>query len=153
MIAVLQRVAEARVTIDGHVNGAIGRGLLVLLGVAKEDTEEDCRLLYEKIPKLRIFEDEAGKMNLSVTDIGGEALVVSNFTLLAAYRKGNRPDFMNAALPETAKPMYERFLAGLATHIPHVAHGEFGADMQVSLTNDGPITIVMDSNVLKLPKR
>ena len=92
-------------------------------------------------------------MNLSVADIGGEALVVSNFTLLAAYRKGNRPDFMNAALPETAKPLYEQFLAGLGTHIPHVAHGEFGADMQVALTNDGPITIVMDSNVLKLPKR
>ncbi len=153
MIAVLQRVAEARVTIDGHSNGEIGRGLLILLGVAKKDTEEDCRLLYEKIPKLRIFEDEAGKMNLSVADIGGEALVVSNFTLLAAYRKGNRPDFMNAALPETAKPLYEQFLAGLGTHIPHVAHGEFGADMQVALTNDGPITIVMDSNVLKLPKR
>ena len=153
MIAVLQRVAEARVTIDGHSNGEIGRGLLILLGAAKEDTEEDCRLLYEKIPKLRIFEDEAGKMNLSVADIGGEALVVSNFTLLAAYRKGNRPDFMNAALPETARPLYEQFLAGLGTHIPHVAHGEFGADMQVALTNDGPITIVMDSNVLKLPKR
>ena len=153
MIAVLQRVAEARVTIDGHSNGEIGRGLLILLGVAKEEPEEDCRLLYEKIPKLRIFEDEAGKMNLSVADIGGEALVVSNFTLLAAYRKGNRPDFMNAALPETAKPLYEQFLAGLGTHIPHVAHGEFGADMQVALTNDGPITIVMDSNVLKLPKR
>lgn len=153
MIAVLQRVAEASVTIDGQVVGAIGKGLLILLGVAKEDTAEDCRLLYEKIPKLRIFEDSEGKMNLSVTDIGGEALVVSNFTLLAAYRKGNRPDFMNAALPESAKPMYEQFMAGLQMHISHVAHGEFGADMQVHLTNDGPITIVMDSNVLKLPKR
>ena len=92
-------------------------------------------------------------MNLSVTDIGGEALVVSNFTLLAAYRKGNRPDYMNAALPENAVPLYEQFMEGLGTHIPHVAHGEFGADMQVQLTNDGPVTIVMDSNVLKLPKR
>ena len=153
MIAVLQRVAEARVTIDGHINGEIGKGLLILLGVAKEDTAEDCRLLCEKIPKLRIFEDEAGKMNLSVTDIGGEALVVSNFTLLAAYRKGNRPDYMNAALSENAVPLYEQFMEGLGTHIPHVAHGEFGADMQVQLTNDGPVTIVMDSNVLKLPKR
>ncbi len=153
MIAVLQRVAEASVTIDGRINGEIGRGLLILLGVAKEDTEADCRLLCEKIPKLRIFEDEGGKMNLSVADIGGDALVVSNFTLLAAYRKGNRPDFMNAALPENAKPLYENFLAELGTRIPHVAHGEFGADMQVRLTNDGPVTIVMDSNVLKLPKR
>lgn len=153
MIAILQRVTEASVTIDDAVVGKIGRGLMILLGVSAEDTEEDCRLLYEKIPKLRIFEDANEKMNLSVTDIGGDALVVSNFTLLAAYRKGNRPDFMNAAQPQIARPLYEHFLIGLQTHIPYVAHGEFGADMQVRLTNDGPVTIVMDSNILKLPKR
>ena len=153
MRSVIQRVTCASVTVGGEVVGSIGEGLLVLLGVKVGDTEKDADYMADKLLKLRIFEDEAGKMNLSVADIGGEALVVSNFTLLAAYRKGNRPDFMNAALPETARPLYEQFLAGLGTHIPHVAHGEFGADMQVALTNDGPITIVMDSNVLKLPKR
>lgn len=153
MIAVLQRVAGASVTIDGALYSQIGKGILILLGVAEEDTEEDVRLLVEKIPKLRIFEDEEGKMNHSLTDIGGEVMVVSNFTLLASYRKGNRPDYMHAARPEQAIPLYEAFLEQIHTKVPTVAHGQFGADMQLSLTNDGPVTIVMDSNVLKQPKR
>lgn len=153
MIAVLQRVAGASVTIDGALYSQIGKGILILLGVAEEDTEEDVRLLTEKIPKLRIFEDEEGKMNHSLTDIGGEVMVVSNFTLLASYRKGNRPDYMQAARPEQAIPLYEAFLEQIHTKVPTVAHGQFGADMQLSLTNDGPVTIVMDSNVLKQPKR
>jgi len=152
MIAVLQRVAGASVVVEEKEYSRIGRGLLVLLGVSDEDTEEDVRLLAEKIPKLRIFEDENEKMNLSVTDVAGEIMVVSNFTLLAAYRKGNRPDFMKAARPEQAIPLYESFIAQIQEKLP-TAHGEFGADMQLTLTNDGPVTIVMDSNVLKLPKR
>ncbi len=153
MIAVLQRVTEAAVTIDGEETARIGKGILILLGVSTEDTEEDGRLLADKIPKLRIFEDEEGKMNLSLTDVGGDVMVVSNFTLLAAYRKGNRPDYMNAARPENAIPLYERFLDLMRERVPTVAHGTFGADMKLSLTNDGPVTIVMDSNVLKQPKR
>ena len=153
MIAVLQRVSEAAVKIDGAVYSDIGRGIMILLGVAEEDTEEDVRLLVEKIPKLRIFEDGEGKMNLSLTDVGGELLVVSNFTLLASYRKGNRPDYMNAARPEKAVPLYEAFINQIHEKVPVVQHGVFGADMKLSLTNDGPVTIVMDSNVLKQPKR
>ncbi len=153
MIAVLQRVAEAAVTIDGEETAHIGKGILILLGVSTEDTEEDGRLLADKIPKLRIFEDDEGKMNLSLTDVGGDVMVVSNFTLLAAYRKGNRPDYMNAARPEVAIPLYEQFLDLMRERVPTVAHGTFGADMKLSLTNDGPVTIVMDSNVLKQPKR
>lgn len=153
MIAVLQRVSEAAVNIDGERYSGIGRGIMILLGVADGDTEEDVRLLAEKIPKLRIFEDEEGKMNLSLTDVNGELLVVSNFTLLAAYRKGNRPDYMNAARPEKAIPLYEAFIAKIHETVPVVEHGVFGADMKLSLTNDGPVTIVMDSNVLKQPKK
>ena len=153
MIAVLQRVSEAAVKIDGAVYSGIGRGIMILLGVADEDTEEDVRLLVEKIPKLRIFEDGEGKMNLSLTDVDGELLVVSNFTLLASYRKGNRPDYMNAARPEKAVPLYEAFINQIHEKVPVVQHGVFGADMKLSLTNDGPVTIVMDSNVLKQPKR
>ncbi len=153
MIAVLQRVAEAAVTIDGEETARIGKGILILLGVSTEDTEEDGRLLADKIPKLRIFEDDEGKMNLSLADVGGDVMVVSNFTLLAAYRKGNRPDYMNAARPEVAIPLYEQFLDLMQERVPTVAHGTFGADMKLSLTNDGPVTIVMDSNVLKQPKR
>ncbi len=153
MIAVLQRVSEAAVVIDGAETARIGKGLLVLLGVSTEDTEEDSRLLSEKIPKLRIFEDEEEKMNLSLADVAGEVLVVSNFTLLAAYRKGNRPDYMNAARPETAIPLYEGFLRQMREKVPVVREGVFGADMKLSLTNDGPVTIVMDSNVLKQPKK
>ena len=153
MIAVLQRVSEAAVNIDGERYSGIGRGIMILLGVADADTEEDVRLLVEKIPKLRIFEDEEGKMNLSLTDVNGELLVVSNFTLLAAYRKGNRPDYMNAARPEKAIPLYESFISQIHEKVPVVEHGVFGADMKLSLTNDGPVTIVMDSNILKQPKK
>ncbi len=153
MIAVLQRVTEASVGIDGSEYTRIGKGLLILLGVSTEDTVEDGRLLADKIPKLRIFEDDEGKMNLSLADVEGDILVVSNFTLLAAYRKGNRPDYMQAARPEIAVPLYENFIDLLREKVKTVEHGVFGADMKLSLTNDGPVTIVMDSNVLKLPKK
>ena len=153
MIAVLQRVSEAAVKIDGALYSEIGKGLMILLGVADEDTEEDVRLLTEKIPKMRIFEDEEGKMNLSLNDVNGEVMVVSNFTLLAAYRKGNRPDYMQAARPEKAVPLYEAFIEQIHEKVPVVQHGVFGADMKLNILNDGPVTIVMDSNVLRQPKR
>ena len=149
MIAVLQRVAHAAVRVDGSVVGEIGHGLLLLLGVAAEDTEADAAALARKIARCRIFEDEAEKMNLSLLDVGGSALVVSNFTLLAAYAHGNRPDYMAAARPNVAIPLYERFCALLRAEGVPVATGEFGADMKISLEADGPVTIVMDSNQLK----
>ena len=153
MIAVLQRADDASVTIDNVVTAETGMGLMILLGVATEDEEKDAEMLAEKIVKLRIFEDEDGKMNRSVTDVGGEIMVVSNFTLLAAYRKGNRPDYMQAAHPEKAERLYEYFIEYLQKQIHVVKHGVFGADMKIKLTNNGPVTIVMDSNVLKQPKR
>ena len=150
MIAVLQRVAEARVTIDGHSNGEIGRGLLILLGVAKEDTEEDCRLLYEKIPKLRIFEDEDGKLNRSAVELGYSALVVSNFTLYGDTSRGKRPSFIHAARGELAVPCYEKFLEEMSHQgLKDLQHGEFGADMKIDLVNDGPVTIVIDTDEWK----
>lgn len=149
MRAVLQRVTNARVEIGGETVGEIGRGFMILLGVRKGDTEADLDRLLAKILKLRVFEDENGKMNRSVQDVGGELLVVSQFTLMANYKHGNRPDFLEAAPPAEAIPLYEAFLSKAAEVIPHVAHGVFGADMQVTLTNDGPVTIVMDSDVLK----
>ena len=149
MIAVLQRVKNAVVVADGVLSGQIGDGLMVLLGVLSGDTEEDARLLADKIAKLRIFTDENDKMNLSVNDIGGGALVVSNFTLAANYAKGNRPDYLNAAHPSVAEPLYNRFTALLAERISCVQTGRFGADMQISMTADGPVTIVMDSLVLR----
>ncbi len=152
MIAVVQRVSEGRVVVDGEIVGQCGSGLFVLLGVAAGDTEEDVRLLADKIIKMRIFSDENGKMNLALGDVGGEMLVVSNFTLLASYRKGNRPDYMNSAPPAEAKRLYEAFIAYVRQSVPHVGEGIFGADMKVSITNDGPVTIPMDSNVLKQPK-
>ncbi len=153
MIAVIQRINGGSVCIEGEtVAEAKGRGLLLLLGVAEEDTEEDASLLATKIAKLRIFSDEAGKMNLSLTDVDGEVIVVSNFTLLASYRKGNRPDYMHAACPEKAEALYEHFVGLMKQHTLKVSTGRFGADMQVSLVNDGPVTIVMDSNVLRQPK-
>lgn len=148
MIAVLQRVKQAAVTADGLPAGRIGAGLMILLGVLTGDTEEDARLLAKKISRLRIFEDEAGKMNLSVNDIGGGALVVSNFTLAANYAKGNRPDYLNAAHPTVSEPLYERFVALLSALVSPVETGRFGADMEISMTADGPVTIVMDSAVL-----
>ena len=149
MIAVIQRVKNSSVSIDGVVNGTCGHGLMILLGVAKGDTEDDARLLAAKISKLRIFCDENGKMNLSVKDIDGEALVVSQFTLLANYKKGNRPDYFGAAEPQIAIPLYEYFVELMKAEVKHVGTGIFGADMQVSILNDGPVTIVMDSNQLK----
>ena len=152
MIAVLQRVAHAAVRVDGSVVGEIGHGLLLLLGVAAEDTEADAAALARKIARCRIFEDEAEKMNLSLLDVGGSALVVSNFTLLAAYAHGNRPDYMAAARPNVAIPLYERFCALLRAEGVPVATGEFGADMKVDLLNDGPVTVILDSEDLKKKK-
>ena len=149
MIAVLQRVTGASVVVEGSVVGECRKGLMILLGVAEGDTEKDADVLATKISKLRIFEDENAKMNLSVTDIGGEALVVSNFTLLANYRRGNRPDFLGAAAPDRANELYLYFVSLLRREIACVETGEFGADMRISLEADGPITIVMDSEVLK----
>ena len=148
MIAVLQRVRSASVVADGVPAGSCGEGLLILLGVSKTDTEEDAVLLAEKIAKCRIFCDENDKMNLSVLDVGGEALVVSNFTLLANYAHGNRPDYFNAAPPTEANALYEHFADLLAARVKHVGRGVFGADMRITMEADGPITIVMDSAVL-----
>ena len=152
MKAVLQRVSEASVKVDGAVVGSCGAGLMILLGVAQGDSEEDARLLATKIANLRIFCDDAGKMNLSVKDIDGEALVISQFTLMANYKKGNRPDYLESAPPAEADRLYEYFKSLMAVELRHVGCGIFGADMKVSLTNDGPVTIVMDSKVLKKKK-
>ena len=149
MIAVLQRVSHASVSVEGEVVGKCGKGLMILLGVLAGDTEQDALLLAEKIAKLRIFTDENDKMNLSVTDIGGGALVISNFTLAANYAKGNRPDYLNAAHPTVAEPLYRHFTELLGERIARVETGRFGADMQIAMTADGPVTIVMDSAVLK----
>lgn len=152
MKAVLQRVTSASVSVDGAVVGECGHGLMILLGVAEGDVWEDGERLLQKIVKLRIFEDEAGKMNRSVVDVGGEMLIISQFTLLANYRHGNRPDFISAAKPDVAKELYERFADAAEGYVSHVGRGIFGADMKVSLVNDGPVTIVMDSDVLKTGK-
>lgn len=152
MIAVIQRVKRASVSVDGQVVGKCEAGLCVLLGVAKEDTFEDADALVRKILNLRIFSDDEGKMNLSLVDIKGEMLLVSNFTLLAAYRKGNRPDYMGAAAPDKANEIYEYFADACRCFVP-VECGIFGADMELTIVNDGPVTIVMDSEVLKSPKK
>ena len=148
MVAVLQRVKRASVDVDGQTVGKCAHGLCVLLGVAKEDTEEDAIALVKKLVELRIFCDENDKMNLSLKDIDGELLVISNFTLLAAYRKGRRPDFFGAAAPNEANRLYEYFCSLCESEISHVGRGIFGADMELTIVNDGPVTIVMDSNVL-----
>jgi D-tyrosyl-tRNA(Tyr) deacylase len=145
---VLQRVSTARVTVEGRVTGEIGRGLLLFQGVAPADTLEDGEWLAQKIAKLRVFPDDAGLMNRSVADIGGGILLVSQFTLFASTRKGNRPSYIRAARPETAIPLYEQFLRQLTTELGRpVLTGEFGADMKVELLNDGPVTILIDSKV------
>lgn len=149
MKAVIQRVTSAEVKVDGELIGSCGHGLLILLGVATGDTEEDLDRMLQKIVKLRIFEDENGKMNRSVQDIDGEMLVVSQFTLLANYKHGNRPDYLGAAAPAEATRLYEMFIEKAKAYVRHVGHGKFGADMKVSLLNDGPVTIVMESDVLK----
>ena len=144
--AVIQRVSSASVTIDGAVRSAIGPGLLVLLGVGHEDGQEDLDWLVKKVAGLRIFNDEAGVMNRSVVEVGGEALVVSQFTLMASTRKGNRPSYVGAAGHGKAIPLYEAFCTALSAALGRpVGTGEFGADMQVALVNDGPVTICIDT--------
>lgn len=144
MRALIQRSKQASVTIAGEVSGSISHGLVILLGVEHEDGAEDAEWLASKISQMRIFEDGEGKMNLSVKDVGGAALVVSQFTLHASTKKGNRPSFIRAARPEMAIPLYEHFKICLGREVP-VQCGVFGADMQVALVNDGPVTIWMDS--------
>lgn len=144
--AVIQRVTEARVTIGGMVKSQIGRGLLVLAGIEEADTDEDVEWLSGKIARLRVFDDAAGVMNRSVQEIQGEILVVSQFTLFASTRKGNRPSYIRAARPETAIPRYEKLVARITADLGRsVGTGEFGAEMKVALVNDGPVTILIDS--------
>ena len=148
MRALIQRVTEARVAIDGRTVGEIGKGFLILLGVAPEDDEAVCARLAAKTVALRVFEDEAGKMNRALADVGGQALIVSQFTLYADCRKGNRPSFSDACEPVRAKALYECFCAGVEGLGVPVERGVFGADMAVSLVNDGPVTIWLDSRTL-----
>ena len=146
MRALIQRVSEASVTIDGVVTARIGRGFVILLGIEDADAEEDGAWLAGKIAKLRVFSDAEGKMNADLSDVQGRVLVVSQFTLHAATKKGNRPSFIRAARPEKAIPLYEEFLRELESVTGHpVERGVFGADMKVALVNDGPVTIWMDS--------
>jgi D-aminoacyl-tRNA deacylase len=142
--AVVQRVREASVVVDGEIVGACGRGLAILLGVTDDDDEGAAERLAGKIARLRIFENEDGRFDLSLLDVGGEALVVSQFTLIADTRKGNRPSFTDAARPELAAPLYERFCEELERQGVVVARGVFGARMEVALVNDGPVTIVLE---------
>lgn len=145
MRAVIQRVSEASVTIDEQVVGKIGRGFMILLGIHEEDTQADADYLIRKIPLLRIFEDAEGKMNQSLQDVDGSVLSVSQFTLYADTKKGNRPSFVKAARPETAIPLYEYFNEGLRKAGLVVETGEFGGDMDLALINDGPVTILFDT--------
>lgn len=146
MRAVIQRVAHASVTIEGAVKSEIGQGFLILLGVCDEDSMEDVDWLVKKVSNLRVFDDEQGVMNLSIQDVGGNALVVSQFTLFASYKKGNRPSWFKAGSHEHSIPLYEAFCRQLSAAIGKaVGTGEFGADMKVELLNDGPVTICMDT--------
>lgn len=145
MRAVVQRVREASVSVDGEFVVAVGRGLLVLLGVAAEDDESVASSLARKVARLRVFENADGRFDLSLLDLEGEALVVSQFTLIADTRKGNRPSFTRAAPPEQAEPLYERFCEELAAEGVTVARGVFGARMEVALVNDGPVTIALET--------
>ncbi|MBO6116282.1 MAG: D-tyrosyl-tRNA(Tyr) deacylase [Ruminococcus sp.] len=144
MRIVLQRVTSASVTVDGNVTGSIGKGYLVLLGVGQGDTEEDCRRLADKIINLRIFSDENDKINLSLSDVEGSLLIVSQFTLYADCRKGNRPNFIQAGKPDEAERLYDYFAEYCRSKGKHVETGIFGADMKVELVNDGPFTIVLE---------
>ncbi len=154
MRAVLTRVKSASVAIDGQVVGKIGRGFLILLGVGPEDGEAQCRRLAEKALGLRVFEDENGKMNLGLEDVGGEVLVVSQFTLYGNCRKGRRPSFTGAAGPELGSQLYERFLAICQELGYPPQHGQFGADMQVESVNDGPVTLILDTvDLMETPRR
>lgn len=145
MKAVIQRVTRASVAIDGQVVGEIGPGMMILLGIHEADTQEDVDYLVRKISMMRIFTDPDGKMNLAIDAVNGAILSISQFTLYADTKKGNRPSFVKAARPETAIPLYEAFNEGLRQAGITVATGEFGADMQVSLVNDGPVTVVVDT--------
>ena len=146
MIAVVQRVSESSVSIEGTVKGSISKGLMILLGIEETDAQEDVVWLSRKIANLRIFPDKAGAMNLSLLEIGGEALVISQFTLHASTKKGNRPSYIKAADPEAARPLYEAFKLQLSADMGKpVTSGEFGADMKVALVNDGPVTILIDT--------
>lgn len=146
MRIVIQRVAHASVTINQQVKSSIGKGLLVLLGIGIDDGEEDIQWLVKKLVSLRIFDDDAGIMNLSVTDIKGEILVISQFTLMASCKKGNRPSWIHAAPHDISIPLYNRFCEALSSVLgKDIGTGEFGADMKVNLLNDGPVTICMDS--------
>ena len=146
MRCVIQRVSEASVTIDGKIKSSIGPGLLVLVGIEEADTDEDIEWLCGKISKLRIFGDDAGVMNCSVMDVNGEILLISQFTLQASTKKGNRPSYLKAAKPEFAIPMYQKFILKLESETgKKIFTGEFGADMKVRLLNDGPVTIIIDS--------
>lgn len=149
MRIVIQRVKEASVTIGGALKSSIGQGMMILVGICDEDTDEDIEYLCQKVIKLRIFDDADGVMNLPITDVeGGGILVVSQFTLMASTRKGNRPSYIHASRPDFAVPMYEKFIARLQTLFGKEIHtGTFGANMQVALVNDGPVTIIMDSHL------
>lgn len=149
MRAVIQRVSHARVTIEGKVHGEIGKGFLILLGVCEGDTEAEAVYLADKCTGLRVFTDENDKMNLPLADVGGEMLIISQFTLYGDCRKGKRPSFIRAARPELAVPLYETFLARCRVSGIPVKTGEFGADMKVELLNDGPVTILMDTEEMR----
>ena len=146
---VIQRVTESSVTVDNEVLGMIGKGLIVLIGVSREDTEETAEKMVKKLLNLRIFEDENGKTNLSLSDVKGALLLISQFTLYADLRRGNRPGFTDAGDPEDAERLYEYIVDLCRKSVPDVQKGRFGADMKVSLINDGPFTILLDSNDLK----
>lgn len=146
MIAIIQRVSEASVKIEGKINGEIGIGFMVLLGITHTDTQEDIEWLAKKIVGMRIFSDSEGKMNLDLEAVGGNILLISQFTLHASTKKGNRPSFIEAARPEIAIPLYEKMITQLENLLGKpIQTGEFGADMKVSLVNDGPVTIILDS--------
>lgn len=146
MRIVIQRVSEASVSIKGTMKSAIQQGFLILLGIGEEDNEDDIEWLVKKVVNLRVFDDEEGVMNKSILDVNGEILVVSQFTLMASYKKGNRPSYIRAAGHEISIPLYQQFCERLSTQLgKEVATGEFGADMQVKLVNDGPVTICMDT--------
>ena len=153
MRLVLQRVKEASVTVDGQVTGSIGEGFLILMGVCGEDTEEITDWMVDKVCRLRIFQDENGKTNRSLADVDGGILVVSQFTLYADCSQGNRPSFTGAGNPELAKRLYEHALERFSGQVKHTEHGIFGAEMQVSLVNDGPFTLVLDSEALMKKKK
>ena len=148
MRAVLQRVTEASVTIDGQKVGEIGKGIMVLFGMLGTDTDKTIDYMLDKVINLRIFEDENGKTNLSLKDVEGEVLLVSQFTLYANCKKGNRPSFIEAGDPAQAEALYEYMIAEAKKTVPVVQHGSFGADMKVSLINDGPFTVILDEHIL-----